>query len=634
MSATALHPKSALPAMEDQTPPRVEKWKTSPGGPLERHVQTSSGENAQTSSGEHAGDAGSDLSDPNDDETNTETAVDLECHEPVMVEAKRPRLRRHDVAEKTKEEVKEETDADKGGAAAEAEDATPEKATGGANEHAASNPTETKKEDQSENEQKASSTQEMLRQAMSTRQLQSKYEEIFGVPTKVHNKDWILNKIREKVELELPTAQPPTSPNAKSQKRAQAGTGTASGGATAKAKEGGGTKKGGAAAVEVPAGQIRCSRNDGKNWRCSEMAVSGHKHCPKHMRWSAGSRNAAASKHQGANGGVKRPRWMPDPAAKDVHRGGMPFGAQNPFLASPLLSAAASALDELHHKENMMRALGGMMPTAFGFGRWPASVPAASAPGSATARPTPSKVPFSFENLHTTATAAATQSTMGASAVASAAAAVAALAAASAGMAGSLPPSVSCTVELATFPAAGDTTGQGETGPTVHRTLSLATLASFDALHCTLASIAGAPPPVGGRYNPSTLQVAYTDEHGVPRVLGGETWPVFMASARTLHARILVTKETLAAASPAAAQPVPSTTLATPAAPPQLPPGTMFNPFMMAMMSGGNPAGVPAPPAAPPIDPNAMYMAMMMYAAAGGGMPGTPSEKQDGESPK
>jgi hypothetical protein len=60
----------------------------------------------------------------------------------------------------------------------------------------------------------------------------------------------------------------------------------------------------------------------------------------------------------------------------------------------------------------------------------------------------------------------------------------------------------------------------------------------------------------------------------------------------------------------------------------------MFNPFMMAMMSGGNPAGVPAPPAAPPIDPNAMYMAMMMYAAAGGGMPGTPSEKQDGESPK
>ena len=39
---------------------------------------------------------------------------------------------------------------DKGGAAAEAEDATPEKATGGANEHAASNPTETKKEDQSE----------------------------------------------------------------------------------------------------------------------------------------------------------------------------------------------------------------------------------------------------------------------------------------------------------------------------------------------------------------------------------------------------------------------------------------------------------------------------------------------------
>ena len=99
--------KSALPAMEDQEPQRVEKWKTSPGGPLERHVQTSSGENAQTSSGEHAGDAGSDLSDPNDDETNAETAVDLQCHEPVMGDAKRPRLRRHDVADKNKEkEVK------------------------------------------------------------------------------------------------------------------------------------------------------------------------------------------------------------------------------------------------------------------------------------------------------------------------------------------------------------------------------------------------------------------------------------------------------------------------------------------------------------------------------------------------
>ena len=623
MSATALHPKSALPAMEDQEPQRVEKWKTSPGGPLERHVQTSSGENAQTSSGEHAGDAGSDLSDPNDDETNAETAVDLQCHEPVMGDAKRPRLRRHDVADKNKEkEVKEETD--QGAAAAGVAGEMPEKAIDAANDRGTSDPTERKMEEQPEKEQKASSTQEKLRQAMSTRQLQSKYEEIFGVPTKVHNKDWILNKIRERVELELPTEQPTVSPSEKAQKRAQATTGFGSGAAIGKAKEGGGTKKGGAPA-EVPVGQIRCSRNDGKNWRCSEMAVPGHKHCPKHMRWSAGSRNAAASKQQGANGGVKRPRWMPDPGAKDVHSGGMPFGAQNPFLASPLLSAAASALDELHHKENMMRALGGMMPAAFGFGRWPASVPAASAPGSGTVRPTPSKAPFSFENLHTSATAAATQSAMGASAAASAAAAVAAMAAASAGMAGSLPPSVSCTVELATFPAAGDTTGQGETGPTIHRTLSLAALSSFDALHCTLAGIAGAPPPTGGRYDPSTLQVAYTDEHGVPRVLGGETWPIFMTSARTVHARILVTKETLAAASPSAVQPVP-------VAPPQLPPGAMFNPFMMAMMSGGNPGGVPAPPAAPSIDPNAMYMAMMMYAAAGGGMPGataTPSERQD-----
>jgi hypothetical protein len=49
----------------------------------------------------------------------------------------------------------------------------------------------------------------MLRQAMSTRQLQSKYEEVFGVPTKVHNKDWILSKISERVTLELPASNPP-----------------------------------------------------------------------------------------------------------------------------------------------------------------------------------------------------------------------------------------------------------------------------------------------------------------------------------------------------------------------------------------------------------------------------------------
>ena len=51
--------------------------------------------------------------------------------------------------------------------------------------------------------------QDMLRQAMSTRQLQSKYEEVFGVPTKVHNKDWILSKISERVTLELPASNPP-----------------------------------------------------------------------------------------------------------------------------------------------------------------------------------------------------------------------------------------------------------------------------------------------------------------------------------------------------------------------------------------------------------------------------------------
>ena len=122
---------------------------------------------------------------------------------------------------------------------------TPEKAIDAANDRGTSDPTERKMEEQPEKEQKASSTQEKLRQAMSTRQLQSKYEEIFGVPTKVHNKDWILNKIRERVELELPTEQPTVSPSEKAQKRAQATTGFGSGAAIGKAKEGGGTKRAG-----------------------------------------------------------------------------------------------------------------------------------------------------------------------------------------------------------------------------------------------------------------------------------------------------------------------------------------------------------------------------------------------------
>ena len=53
---------------------------------------------------------------------------------------------------------------------------------------------------------------------MSTRQLQSKYEEVFGVPTKVHNKDWILSKISERVKLEVPVVKAPKDqPSAKSQ---------------------------------------------------------------------------------------------------------------------------------------------------------------------------------------------------------------------------------------------------------------------------------------------------------------------------------------------------------------------------------------------------------------------------------
>mmetsp|Transcript_7487 Transcript_7487/g.46009 ORF Transcript_7487/g.46009 Transcript_7487/m.46009 type:complete len:124 (-) Transcript_7487:1718-2089(-) len=32
----------------------------------------------------------------------------------------------------------------------------------------------------------------------------------------------------------------------------------------------------------------RCTRNDGKKWRCSQPAVAGHRHCARHLKWQAG----------------------------------------------------------------------------------------------------------------------------------------------------------------------------------------------------------------------------------------------------------------------------------------------------------------------------------------------------------
>lgn len=33
---------------------------------------------------------------------------------------------------------------------------------------------------------------------------------------------------------------------------------------------------------------MRCTRNDGKKWRCSQPAVAGHRHCARHLKWQAG----------------------------------------------------------------------------------------------------------------------------------------------------------------------------------------------------------------------------------------------------------------------------------------------------------------------------------------------------------
>ena len=42
---------------------------------------------------------------------------------------------------------------------------------------------------------------------------------------------------------------------------------------------------------------LQCSRNDGKSWRCSALAVEGHKHCAKHLRWGYGARAANNAQH-------------------------------------------------------------------------------------------------------------------------------------------------------------------------------------------------------------------------------------------------------------------------------------------------------------------------------------------------
>ena len=40
----------------------------------------------------------------------------------------------------------------------------------------------------------------------------------------------------------------------------------------------------------------RCKRNDGKNWRCPEKVLPGHKHCPRHLRGGSPARVSTGKK--------------------------------------------------------------------------------------------------------------------------------------------------------------------------------------------------------------------------------------------------------------------------------------------------------------------------------------------------
>ena len=729
MSAETLHPQSALPAGVEAQGLRatVEKWNTSPGGPLERHVQTSSGENGgQTSSGEHGGEPGSDHNSLMDEEHQQQPTAagdvaavaaivskgeekeqvqvaaravdDLECHKPVTGEG--GNLDNHDLSGGKKVDIEKGTEsppvASSEPAAVEhvtpSDSINPEAAT--VAHDVGSNPMETKAQtlapvnpSRAEDEShKSAGAQDLLRQAMSTRQLQSKYEEVFGVPTKVHNKDWILSKISERVKLEVPVVKAPKDqPSAKSQRRGQPLGGGAAGvkGSEKQAGvDGAGAasrKIGTAPAGDIPVGQMRCSRNDGKNWRCSEMAMPGHKHCPKHMRWSAGGRGAAGKQQQGqgqkqSTAGVKRPRWLSaadGPGGQGGHQGrsaptaggapplGMPYGAppphlmppgaSNPLVAAPLLSAAASALDELHNKEesdsqrHLRQALGGMMPPDFGLCAWPGAPHMGFIPGvggtpgaapygrfipsaAATYRPTPTKAPFSFDSLSASTTNSVRRGGLASPPGSSPNAASAAAAVASTTV-GTMGTGVDCTIEVVPMPGAGSSAetaggklGGGEPpakvgGCTVRTRLNLALLTSFDALHCSIASVVSAPPPAGGRHDPSALQIVYCDVNGAPTVLGGESWQVFLSRARSVHARLLVPmdehkKNISSNASEDGTKVIPTPTRASaPAhAHASASQGILPPPF----------AEMQAQWATMGLDPNIM-MAMMMYAAAASG---------------
>ena len=375
------------------------------------------------------------------------------------------------------------------------------------------------------------------------------------------------------------------------------------------------TRRNGAPPVEIPEGRMRCSRNDGKNWRCSEMAMPGHKHCQKHMRWSAGGRSKQRGGERDTEGapGAKQPRWL----AEDVGNahGQMPVGfpshlapfagASNPLLAAPLLNVAATALDELRHKEAVLRAMSQGVASAFGaFGGFPGATAFSGFPGPSQAgamhRPTALKASISIDSL-------------------------AGIAPASPPDAAAVPPVpktagaarfVECDVELVPAPA-----GSGR-GTSARRKIDLSTLDSFDALHVALSDVVGASRPAGGRYDPSALQIAYVDANGAPAVLGAEHWETFASRVAFVQARLL------APGLPDGSQSASSKAKTSNAAPsfhmpwmmppaPAPAPAPPYNPFAAMLGMGAAPA--PPPPTA---DPATMAMLMSMFIAASGGSAG------------
>lgn len=62
----------------------------------------------------------------------------------------------------------------------------------------------------------------------------------------------------------------------------------------------------------------RCSRNDGKRWRCKKAAVPGYLFCDRHIAWSTRKRKPRASTKPKVHGsGVLEPTAIAQEFAED-----------------------------------------------------------------------------------------------------------------------------------------------------------------------------------------------------------------------------------------------------------------------------------------------------------------------------